>query len=279
MPLYDAHLHLQDQRLRSDLGEIVGSLDVIGLRGAVINGTRESDWPDVERVAHSWPGFVPAYGLHPWFVAERSPLWRVDLERRLDRRPAAIGEIGLDRWIPGHDLADQSRVFGEQLDVARARSLPFTAHCLKAWGRFMELLRERGPFPSGFLVHSYGGPAELVRPLVDLGAYFSISGYFAHTRKADRRSVFRSIPLERLLVETDAPDMRPPDALNPIPAPRSSDESLNHPANLPAIYAFAADWMDVDRETLEKAVETNFLNLFGAARSKREEKNGEIGDG
>lgn len=256
MPLYDAHCHLQDPRIRSCLSEIAESLRQIGIGKVVVNGTREEDWPAVIELAAQYDFVIPSVGLHPWYIRQRSPGWFDKLEKL---SPLFIGEIGLDRWMRDYDSADQETVFIQQLSLAARNNCPVSIHCLKAWGRLLEILSSH-PLPSrGFLLHSYGGPAEMIPPLAKLGGYFSISGYFAHARKTRQQEVFRVVPLERLLIETDAPDMS-------MPAERAEfsfdDHTLNHPANLRSVYKFAAELRGIPLDAFTKAIEQNFNRLF-----------------
>lgn len=266
MRLYDAHNHLQDARFAGRQPDLIRACRQVGVVGMVVNGTRESDWEDVERLHRRYPDLVrPSFGYHPWHVAERKPDWLEALRRALTRNPvAAVGEIGLDRWKPGLDFADQQRVFADQLRLATEMELPATIHCLKAWGRLFELLRE-GPLPArGFLLHSYGGPVEMVAPLAKLGARFSLPGYFAHSRKARQREVFARIPNERLLIETDAPDQRLPEERVRYPLTEANSETvLNHPADLAEVYVFAAEVRGCSVEELAIQVEANYRELFG----------------
>lgn len=182
-----------------------------GVARMVVNGACEADWPDVLALAERHPEIIPSFGYHPWYVRECSETWQERLLFFLDQAPAGVGEIGLDRWVKGHDVARQQAVFRWQLRVAAERNRPVSIHCLQAWGDLLEILRE-GPLPScGFLLHSYGGSVEMLKPLADLGAYFSFPGYFAHERKTRQRETFRHVPPDRLLVETDAPDQLPPE--------------------------------------------------------------------
>jgi TatD DNase family protein len=262
--LYDAHNHLHDERLAPHRGEIVATVERSGIVRMVVNGACESDWPEVLALAraHSW--VLPSFGYHPWHVAARTPEWRERLVEFLDAVPSAIGEIGLDRWKPGLDYAGQEAVFLWQLRLAAERNLPASIHCLQAWGRLFDLLRE-GPRPArGFLLHSYGGPAEMIAPLAKLGAYFSLPGYFAHARKVRQRETFKLVPRGRLLIETDAPDQSLPESR--VRFPLSSDshgKAVNHPANLAAVYEFAADLRGEKIERLAPQVEENFRTLFG----------------
>jgi TatD DNase family protein len=241
----------------------MAALERLPIAAAVVNGTCEADWDAVSECARKHPWVIPAYGLHPWFVAQRSTAWREQLRRLLDDNPrAVIGEIGLDRWIENHDLATQRPVFRAQMELAAERDLPVAIHCLKAWGALDEELRN-GPRPArGFLLHSYGGPGEMVAPLARLGAYFSFSPYFLHSRKAVAREVFRQVPIDRLLVETDAPDMSPPEDRNPHPLSLEG-KTLNHPANLALAYAGLAELRGMPLPELAGKVAANFERLFG----------------
>ena len=223
-----------------------------GVSRCVVNGTSPEDWPRVAQLAELYPELIiPSFGLHPWKTP--SPNWQQQLTSYLDTVPhACIGECGLDRWIKGYDIELQREVFTAQLDLASQRNLPLSIHCLKAWGLLIEILESR-PLPQrGFLLHSYSGSAELIPHLTELGAYFSFSGYFLHERKQNVRDAFSSVPSDRLLIETDAPDMLPPD--NGIDHPL--ENQLNHPANINKIHNEAAKFLDVS------SVPKNFQRFF-----------------
>ena len=262
--MLDAHNHLHDPRLAPHLPAILAELARLGVTRAVVNGTREDDWPAVAALAREQPWIIPSFGLHPWHIATRSPDWLAHLREHLDAHPgAAIGEIGLDRWIAGHDPEAQREVFTAQLTLAAGRNLPVTIHCLRAWGPLWDILRTH-PLPArGFLLHAYGGPAEMVRGFVKRGAYFSFNAYFLHDRKAAQRAVFQHLPIERLLVETDAPDLRPPDDQNPNPLLAPDGTPINHPANLALAYTALANLRDIPAAELTDQVAHNFARLFG----------------
>ncbi|MDX2081406.1 MAG: TatD family hydrolase [Terrimicrobiaceae bacterium] len=264
MRLYDAHNHLQDPRLAMQLDSVLAACQRVDIARMVVNGSCEEDWPQVLVLAKRQPIVLPSFGYHPWYVRERTADWLDQLRRHLDAAPSAIGEIGLDRWIENPVVPLQEEMFRAQLRLAAERGLPVSIHCLKAWGRLDEILREEPRPACGFLLHSYGGPAEMVEGFAKLGAYFSLSGYFAHERKAKQREAFNRVPRERLLLETDAPDMWPPDDWNDHPlADLATGMPINHPANLGAVYRFAAHLLERDPEGLRNQVEQNFLRLFG----------------
>lgn len=265
MRLYDAHCHLQDKRLDEARQEALDGYAEAGVAEVVVNGTQESDWEAVDQLARKAAVARPSFGLHPWFVDTRSAQWQESLRERLDHwgERAAIGEIGLDRWIKDYDWDAQMEVFRWQYREGARRDLPVAIHCLQAWGPLLESIQEEERSARGFLIHSYSGSAEMVERFAKLGAYFSLSGYFAHKRKKKRREAWRQVPLDRLLIETDAPDMAGPDEVSPHKASDADGEPINHPLNLPAIYRFAAELYDMDTEDLAAKVEENYQRFFG----------------
>jgi len=262
--LYDAHNHLQDERFRSASEELLAATAKEGVVKMVVNGSCEEDWPKVLDLARRHSAVIPSFGYHPWYVKERSPDWQRELVKFLDEVPSAIGEIGLDRWIENYDTPQQEEVFIWQLRLAAERKLPVSIHCLKAWGRLLEILQNEPRPKCGLVLHSFGGPKEMIPALAELGAYFSFPGYFAHERKLKQREAFREVPPDRLLIETDAPDQLLPDNLSNYSITDSNGKALNHPANLAAVYRFVAEFLGKPLEELGQEVEKNFLRVFGS---------------
>ena len=295
---YDAHNHLQDDRFGGRQAELIAACAHIGLASMVVNGTCEADWPQVlalsSAVAASRQSaanlrnpearhsaemplrILPSFGYHPWYLHQRTTDWLKNLVKFLDATPSAVGEIGLDRYKPDLPYDGQEEAFIAQLHLAAERDRPASIHCLQAWGRMLEILKAEPRPACGFLLHSYGGPQEMVKSFADLGAYFSFPGYYAHERKTRQRETFRHIPADRLLIETDAPDQMLPEMKNEEGGMKNvfGDETvfsltdkktgkpINHPANLAAVYHFAAELRGEPVEQLAAQVEQNFLRLF-----------------
>ncbi len=261
--LYDAHNHLQDERLKARRPEILSALERERIELMVVNGSTESDWAEVRDLARGCPRVLPSFGYHPWYIADQKPGWLQTLSDYLAQVPSAVGEIGLDRWIRGADLPRQEEAFVIQLRLAAERNLPVSIHCLKAWGRLYDLLLAETRPSCGFLLHSYGGPIEMVRPFAALGGYFSFPGYYLHERKTHQRETFRSVPPDRLLVETDAPDQPLPTGLVRYPVANDDQgRTVNHPANLVAVYEGLAEWLHEPVDSLAEKTERNFRQLF-----------------
>lgn len=258
----DAHNHLQDPRL-GDPGPVISAMKSAGVSRCVVNATREADWPAVENLATLEAGFIsPAFGIHPWQAHTVVSGWQERLNSLLEKYPqASIGECGLDQWISHPPIDVQRPVFIDQLRLSRELERPLTIHCLKAWGALFEAFTEVPP-PTRFLMHSFGGSIETARRLIPLGAYFSFSGHFLHPRKQAMLEVFRQLPPDRILLETDAPDMLPPGEI----ITHSLPENRNHPANLPAIGQALAAALGMTPERLAELTCENTRRCFGIHR-------------
>ena len=281
---FDAHNHLAAPSLAPHLPQVLADLTAAGVTHAVVNGTEESDWSTVAAlctaVAQPSPrppqlSLLPSYGLHPWDVGNRSPAWLETLRSHLVSDPrAAVGEIGLDRWMLDRARPDDPRLAGlrrapleeqvatfkSQLDLAVTLDRPVTIHCIDAFGLLLETLRSVPLPPRGFLLHAYSGPLELVAPFAALGAYFSFNAAYLAPRHARLRELYKNIPLARLLVETDAPAMLAP--TNHAPHSLAAAPTLHHPANLAATCAALANLREIPLAELAAAVAANSCRLF-----------------
>jgi TatD DNase family protein len=286
LPLYDAHQHFQFDELAPHRTAIAAALRAIGVKGAVVNGSCEQDWPVVTTLAQQHDWIIPSYGLHPWDCGNRSPAWQTALRTQLEAHPLAhVGEIGLDRWMidsvkPGDPrlaglriapMAEQHEAFTWQLALAAELNRVASIHCLQAFGPLLEDLIKTPRPARGFLLHAYSGPAEMIGPFAALGAYFSFNGNFLKHKSGSRSpggysrlQDWKLIPADRLLVETDAPAMPFPKewTVHQLPV-GPHGEKLNHPANLEVAYAALSSLRDTPIEALVTQVEKNFQRLFG----------------
>jgi TatD DNase family protein len=189
------------------------------------------------RTPHSAFTILPAFGVHPWFVADLPPDWCGRLEQVLTAHPAApVGEIGLDGLRPEIPRDRQRQVLDAQLELAARLGRPVVLHGARAWG---ELLAALKPFASrlpGFVVHGFSSSADLLREVVALGGAVSFAGSVCQPQAARVRAAAAAAPADRLLVETDTPDIFPLGGVSALAdAPR-----LNQPANLALVIAAVA---------------------------------------
>lgn len=263
MKLFDAHNHLQDERFQNRQQALIEECRARNIAGMVVNGSSEEDWDTVRSLASLYPEIIPAFGCHPWHLGSASKDWFDILQQHLALPGATIGETGLDRWKKGLDFEQQVRFFTAHIELAHRFSKPVSIHCLNAWGPLYELLKKTKPPEACFLLHSYSGSIEMIQSFIDLGAYFSCAGNYLAPSKRHKLEVFSHVPLDRLLVETDAPDQLLPAEADPLLVPGSDTSSaLNHPANLPSIYKGLAELRKMPLSEFTDQISQNFQRLF-----------------
>ena len=233
----DAHSHLQDPRLAPHLPAVLGRARAAGVGLLHVDATREADWPAVRALADAHPGLVIcSFGLHPWFIRDRSSRWLRDLRDLLSSRPAGIGETGLDARMGDGLDADREAVFLAQLDLSCELALPASLHCRDAWPRMLEILLARPPHPAGLLIHAYSGPADALPALAAKNVHLSFGGTLTRPQNARARATAARAPDGHFLLESDAPDLPPalPEGLPPhLVGP--DGKTLSEPAYVPHV--------------------------------------------
>lgn len=260
--MIDIHVHLQDPCLFGHIDAILVEAQRLGVQRLVCNATGPADWQAVATLARRFPFVIPCFGIHPWFVADAAPDWEDRLRDLLLSHPSAVGEIGIDRWINPRDEAAQDRLFRQQLQIAHDLRRPAMIHCLRAWGWLTDVLSSQ-PLPPAILIHSYSGSVDLIKPLCAHNAFFSFSGTVFEPRRQSARDALLAVPPDRLLLETDAPDMLPPPEHRTHTAPDDAGQPRNHPANLPRIYQSVADLLQLPLEQLTLQLRNNAAALLG----------------
>ncbi|KAK4849924.1 hypothetical protein QYF36_002140 [Acer negundo] len=291
MKLFDAHCHLQDPRIFNKAPQLISSTVDSGVLHFAVNGVSEKDWNLVKDMSERYSSVIPCYGVHPWFIQERTPNWLTSLKDLFATTPsAAIGEIGLDKGSRGReiDFTDQVEVFRQQLELAKELKRPASIHCVRAFGDMLEIMKSVGPFPAGVILHSYLGSAEMVPEFSKLGAYFSFSGFLMSMKAEKAKKMLKRISLERILLETDAPEALPNAALDSlflvdgdpslsqeVYAQKASNnattlpkETLNHPANIHNVLLYVASLLDMSKEEVAELSYRNALRLFSYEGSK-----------
>ena len=247
MNLCDVHTHLQDLRFSDTIDQVIHRSMAAGVIRMVCCGVQEIDWPRVAGLADQYSGIFPAFGLHPWFIDSRSPGWLDLLEFFLQNSSGAVGEIGLDRAISPRNDSDQMAVFLSQLKLAEKYERPVNIHCRNAFGLLANLLKENGGLPHGGVIHSYSGSAEMVKIFEKSGAYISFSGSVTRPHNKKARLAARAVSLERLLIETDAPDL----------LPTGAPKGLNEPTHVHLVLKTLAS---LRRESIEELAHATFFN-------------------
>lgn len=239
-----------------------------GVTGCLLAGVDSDGWKVESELAGRHPELAIAYGIHPQVVPlfdeaaldAQLELLAAVLSGRSDglRRPQAVGEIGLDALTPETSgcLARQERIFRAQLALAREHELPIVLHILRTHGPVVRILKADGVPGCGGVVHSYSGSAELVAEYLKLGLSISFAGAVTYPNARRQQASARAVPLDRLLVETDAPDQ----------TPWSRRPAANEPAFLGEVLDALAIIRTEPRADLARATEANARRLFGLTR-------------
>ena len=253
MQLFDCHNHIQDERLYPMLEKVMERAHLAGISRMAVKGCCEEDWPRVMEITNRYKNTELAFGLHPWFISGRSGQWLQALEKLLTSYPqASVGEIGIDHAIEDRNDEEQEEVFLAQLELARKLGRPVSIHCRRAWGRLIELLDQFGALPQGMLIHCFGGSAEVATELVKRGGYISFSGSITRPNAKKAGPAIRAVPDDRILIETDAPDL----------LPHGLDTDLNEPANLRYVLSKAAELRGVSEAVLAELTFRNAERFF-----------------
>lgn len=210
MKLFDAHTHLDDRKFDLDRKAVIENAEREGVAG-ILNAAY--DLPSslaAIRLAEEYDFIYASVGIHPHDAAtlDEEALFTLEL---LAKKPKvkAIGEIGLDYYRNLSPRDVQKYAFVEQIRLAKKLNMPITIHDRDANGDVFDILTANKAFDNGLQMHSYSGSVELARQYVKLGAYISISGPVTYKNAPLKREVVRAVPLDRLLIETDAPYLTP----------------------------------------------------------------------
>lgn len=235
----DTHCHLDAPEFDADRDAVVARARGAGVRSWVMPAVRAGDAAAVQAMAARHDAAY-ALGIHPLAVAV-SP--DEDLDRlqqslqtaRDDPRLVAVGEIGLDHFVPGHDRARQEVFYRAQLRLARDAGLPVVLHVRRSADALLAGLR-RCPVPGG-IAHAFNGSLQQARAFVDLGLRLGFGGAMTHERALQIRALAAALPAASIVLETDAPDI-PPQWLYRTAADRAAQgigHGRNEPAELPRI--------------------------------------------
>jgi TatD DNase family protein len=248
MLLCDTHCHLTEEPLWSNLEQVLGRSRSEGVSTIVVPAYDTASWPRVAALA-ARPGIFPAFGVHPW-VADQ-PFSADLLVAQLRAGPAvAVGEIGLDFALEQFDRQQQLALLQQQLAIAVDLELPVLLHCRRAFDDLQAAIRPFAPRLRG-VVHAFSRGIELARQFTALGLHIAFGG--AITRPTARaRQAAAALPLDRILLETDAPSI----GLNEVPAAQVE------PAHVAAIARQLAELRGVGLEEVARATTDNARQLF-----------------
>ena len=263
MPWIDSHCHLDAPEFDADRDAVVQRARAAGVAMLVLPAVAVAGFDALIALARRH-GLGYALGIHPLYVdpADESDLERLDaalLAHRGDPHLVAVGEIGLDFFVPGLDRAKQERFYGEQLRIARAHGLPVILHVRRSADSLLKHLR-RIEVPGG-IAHAFNGSETQASQFAQRGFKLGFGGALTFERALQIRRLAAALPAEVPVLETDAPDI-PPQWLYVIAGEREQrPPSRNEPAELPRI---ALSLASLRGWTLEQTAATTSANVLSA---------------
>lgn len=250
--LVDTHCHLDAGELEAmGLEAVVESAGRAGVDRIVVPAIDPANFDAVRELAHRFEGVHFALGIHPLRVdgCDEHALERLDAalaDARDDPKLVAVGEIGLDFFVPGFDLARQERFYRAQLGIARAHDLPVLLHVRRSQDRLLKYLREV-PVPGG-IAHAFNGSRQQAERFIGFGFALGFGGAMAWERARNIRRLAAGLPLEAIVLETDSPD---------IPPPWLAAGEPNQPAEVAGIAAELARLRGLDIDEVAAATNAN----------------------
>lgn len=252
MTLVDSHCHLDAGEFDADRAQVIARARAAGVHAQVVPAVTAASWPALRDACRLAEGLYPAYGLHPMFLDQHRPGHLDQLREWVAReRPCAVGECGLDYFVEGLDATAQQTYFIGQLQIARAFDLPVIVHARRAVDAVIAAIRQVGGLRG--VVHSFPGSPEQAAQLHTLGFLIGLGGPLTYDRAQRLRRLVATIPLEQLLLETDAPDQ--PDA--------GIRGQRNEPSRLPVILDTVARLRGQPAEDIAAQTTRNAQRLFG----------------
>lgn len=254
--LIDTHCHLDAAEFDGDRDAVMDAATAAGVSAIIVPAVHPGNFPAVRQCSERYPTCHPAYGIHPLYVERAGDDFGPQLRRHLEAElvamhpPVAIGEIGLDFFVPGIDAVRQEAVFAEQLRIARDFDLPVLLHVRRAVDAVLKQLRRFGV--RGGIAHAFNGSRQQADEFIRLGFRLGFGGVMTSPRATRLRELAASLPLEAIVLETDAPDIPPAWIAG----------QRNQPGELPRIAAELARLRGTDPGGIADATTQNALTLF-----------------
>jgi len=254
--LVDSHVHIDDASFDGDREQVLACAARAGVRAMVVPGIDAASWPRIDALCREHEALHPAYGLHPLLLSQHRPEHLQLLRERLERGGAvALGEIGLDFYVEALDRELQQDYFEQQLALAQELDLPVIVHARRAVEEVVLALRRFSGLRG--VVHSFAGSEQQAERLYEMGFMLGIGGPVTYARAKRLRSLVATMPIDHLLLETDAPDQ-----------PNSGHQGArNEPVRLLETLRTIAELRGQSANAIAAATTANACRLFGLATS------------
>lgn len=257
MGLIDSHTHLDFPDFDADRTQLLARSRASGVEQMVVLGVYQPNWQRLWDLVQTDSQLYAAFGLHPVYLNEHRPEHVLELGQWLSRlaghpQLCAVGEIGLDYFLPELDREGQQQLFEAQLQLAADFQLPALLHVRRSHAQVIATLK-RFRLQRGGIIHAFAGSREEAREYLKLGFKLGLGGAATWPQALRLRKVIVDLPLDAIVLETDSPDM----------APAMYPNQRNSPEHLPDICQALAEVMGISPERLAETSTANARELFG----------------
>ena len=253
----DSHCHMSDSRLDDRRDEVLKTAYAQNIHFFLQGGVSPEDWQKQLDLKKRWPGILPSFGLHPYWIHDHS---LEECEQALDQLSQnlhlcdALGEMGLD-FRDDFLSSEEKQIdfFTAQLELSQVTQKPVVLHIVKAHAKACQILDFFGLPPRGGFVHAFNGTAVEAQDFLDRDLLLSVGGPLVFEKNQKLREAVQMIPLEKLLIESDSPDQPPP----------QFEKGKNEPISIFHVADVVAEIKNLTRNEVLEQSRLNLQNLLG----------------
>ena len=254
--IIDSHCHLTYEPISNTLKETIDRANKDGIKYMLTISTEDKSFEQILKIVNSHKSVYGTYGIHPHEAKLHQHIQRVDIINKVNqnKKIIGIGETGLDFYYNHSDKKDQINSFEEHISAAQEKNLPLIVHTRSAEKETFEILKKHLKKKNfKILIHCFTGSRRFAFDLLDLGSYISASGVITFKKSQELANIFKDLPNEKILVETDAP------YLAPVPLRGKPNE----PSYIVHTVKFLSNLKNIPYKVFSERTSNNFFDLFG----------------
>ena len=249
--LVDTHCHIDFDAFEHDRSAVLERAEFLGVSDIIVPSVAQSSWLKTIAVCDQFPQLHLALGLHPVFVDQHQPQHLLELDKLIaSHNPIAVGEIGLDFYHKNFNKDKQLTFFTKQLIIAKQHDLPVIVHNRKAHDECLKILHSIKP--KGGIIHAFNGSIQQAEKYIELGFLLGFGGMLTYSHSRKLHKLVKHLPIEHLVLETDAPDM----------SVAQHRGERNSPEYLPLILDAMSQLTKISKMELANTLNANHKRLF-----------------
>jgi len=251
--LIDTHCHIDFADFDDDRDQVIQAANKVQVNDIIVPATTYESWHRTTNICQQYTQCHLALGLHPMFINEHQPQHLSALDTAIEKHsPIAVGEIGLDFYVPDQQLNREKQMlfFTKQLIIAKQHELPVIIHNRKAHDECLKRLQRYNL--KGGIIHAFNGSIQQAKKYIDLGFLLGFGGMLTYQRSRKLRSLLKALPLSSIVLETDAPDM----------AVEQHRGKRNSPEYIPYVLAAVSEISGIEQTEIAQITRTNVQQLF-----------------